>query len=184
GRLGYIHLYRMNDAAYRKVYDEVLGKFAGRQGLVVDTRFNRGGDLAPELTMFLSGAHIRDNVAGSFLVSSEPSQRWKKPTVVLAGESNYSDGDCFVYDYQYLHMGKLIGMPVPGSCTFQTGQSLQDPTLQWSTPTMGVKDLDGRFLEGKQTEPDVRVPNDFDKVGAGRDQQLETAIRILLKELP
>ena len=80
-------------------------------------------------------------------------------------------------------MGKLVGMPIPGSCTFQTGQSLQDNTLQWSCPTLGVKDLQGAYLEGRQTEPDVRVINEYDKVAAGRDQQLETAIQVLLKDL-
>ncbi|HEY4285942.1 MAG TPA: S41 family peptidase [Puia sp.] len=183
GQLGYVHLYRMNDAAYRAIYEEALGRYAGRKGLVVDTRFNRGGDLAPELTMFLSGARIRDNVAGGFLVSSEPSFRWNHPTIVLAGESNYSDGSCFVYDYQYLHMGTLVGMPVPGSCTFQTGQSLPDPTLQWACPSLGVKDRQNNFLENKQTEPDIRVMNDPEKVGAGRDLQLETAIQELLRDL-
>jgi len=183
GQLGYIHLYRMNDAAYRNAYDEVLGRYAGRKGLVVDTRFNRGGDLAPELTMFLGGARIRDNVARSFLVNSEPSFRWTRPSIVLACEANYSDGDCFVYDYQYLHMGKFVGMPVPGSCTFQTGQSLQDNTLQWSAPTLGVKDKEGIFLENHQSEPDIRKMNEPGKAGAGQDQQLETAIQVLLRDL-
>ena len=183
GQLGYVHLYRMNDAAYRNVYEEALGRYAGRKGLIVDTRFNRGGDLAPELTMFLSGVRSRDNVAGSFLVNSEPSFRWNHPTIVLAGESNYSDGSCFVYDYQYLHMGKFVGMPVPGSCSFQTGQSMPDPSLSWTCPTLGVKDRQNNFLENKQAEPDIRVRNDFEKVGAGLDQQLETAVRVLLKDL-
>ena len=183
GQLGYVHLPRMNEAAYRNVCEEVLGRYAGRKGIIVDTRFNRGGDLAPELTMFLSGTHTRDNVAGSRIVSGEPSFRWTGPSIVLAGESNYSDGSCFVYDYQLLHLGKLVGMPVPGSCTFQTGQSLQDNTLQWSCPTLGVRDLEGNFLEGRQTEPDIRQMNEFDKVGAGRDQQLEAAIRQLLQDL-
>ncbi|MBS1605237.1 MAG: PD40 domain-containing protein [Bacteroidetes bacterium] len=183
GMLGYVHLPRMNDAAYRDVYEEVLGRYAGRKGIVVDTRFNRGGDLAPELTMFLSGRRIRDNAAGTFRVSSEPSFRWNRPSVVLAGEANYSDGSCLVYDYQYLHMGKLVGMPVPGSCTFQTGESLQDNSLRWSCPSLGVRDLQGRYLEGRETEPDVRVMNAFGEVGAGRDQQLEEAVRVLLRDI-
>ncbi len=183
GELGYVHLYRMNDAAYRNTYETVLGKYARRKGIVVDTRFNRGGDLAPELTVFLSGSRIRDNAAGSFLINSEPSFRWTKASIVLANEANYSDGSCFVYDYQLLHMGKLVGMPVPGSCTFMTGQSLPDPTLTWSAPTVGVKDTNGRYLENHQTEPDIRVMNEYGAVGAGRDQQLEEAVRQLLKEV-
>lgn len=183
GALGYVHLYRMNDGAYRHTYEEALGKFPNRKGLVVDTRFNRGGDLASELIMFLSGRKIRNNTTDRFLVNSEPSFRWTKPSVVLACEANYSDGHCFVHDYQVLKMGKLVGMPVPGSCTWMTGQSLQDNTLHFSVPTLGVKDLEGRYLENSETKPDIQVMNLYDKVAAGRDQQLEAAIETLMKEL-
>lgn len=183
GELGYVHLYRMNDGAYRHTYEEALGKFPGRKGLVVDTRFNRGGDLASELIMFLSGTRVRNNTTDRFLVYGEPAFRWTKPSIVLACEANYSDGHCFVHDYQVLKMGKLVGMPVPGSCTWMTGQSLQDNTLRFSVPTLGVKDLEGRYLENSETRPDVQVMNAFDKVAAGQDQQLETAIQTLMKDL-
>lgn len=183
GQLGYVHLYRMNDNAYRRTYEEVLGKFPGRKGIVVDTRFNRGGDLASELIMFLSGKKVRDNTTDRFLLSNEPSFRWTKPSIVLACEANYSDGHCFVHDYKTLKMGKLVGMPVPGSCTWMSGQSLQDNTMHFSVPTIGVKDLEGRYLENVETKPDIMVMNDFDKVAKGQDQQLEAAIRELIKEL-
>ncbi len=183
GTLGYVHLYRMNDNAYRNTYEEILGKYPGRKGMVVDTRFNRGGDLASELIMFLSGKKVRDNTTDHFLVSSEPSFRWTKPSIVLAGESNYSDGQCFVHDYQVLKMGKLVGMPVPGSCTWMTGQTLMDNTMHFSVPTVGVKDLQGRYLENISTQPDVEVMNEYGKVAKGQDQQLEAAIRELIKDL-
>jgi C-terminal processing protease CtpA/Prc len=183
GTLGYVHLYRMNDNAYRNTYEEVLGKYPGRKGIVVDTRFNRGGDLASELIMFLSGKKVRNNTTDHFLVNSEPSFRWTKPSIVLACEANYSDGQCFVHDYQVLKMGKLVGMPVPGSCTWMTGQTLVDNTMHFSVPTVGVKDLQGRYLENVSTQPDIQVMNEFDKVAAGQDQQLEAAIRELIKDL-
>ena len=183
GTLGYVHLYRMNDNAYRHTYEEVLGKYPGRKGLVVDTRFNRGGDLASELIMFLSGKKVRDNTTDNFMVNSEPSFRWTKPSIVLACEANYSDGQCFVHDYQVLKMGKLAGMPVPGSCTWMTGQTLADNTMHFSVPTVGVKDMEGRYLENVSTQPDILVMNEFDKVAKGQDQQLEAAIRELIKDL-
>jgi C-terminal processing protease CtpA/Prc len=183
GEIGYVHLYRMNDAAYRNVYEEALGRFAKCKALIIDTRFNRGGDLAPELAMFLSGVRLRDNRSDSFLFSSEPLFRWTKPSIVLANEANYSDGHCFVYDYQYLHMGKMVGMPIPGSCTWMTGQSLQDNTLSFSVPTLGVKTMEGRYMENYQTEPDIKVMNEYGTVSKGLDQQLETAIKTLIDDL-
>lgn len=183
GALGYVHLYRMNDNAYRNTYEEVLGKYPGRKGIVVDTRFNRGGDLASELIMFLSGRRVRNNTTDHFLVSSEPSFRWTKPSIVLACEANYSDGQCFVHDYQVLKMGRLVGMPVPGSCTWMTGQSLMDNTMHFSVPTTGVKDLQGRYLENVSTQPDIQVMNEFGKAAKGQDQQLEAAVRELIKDI-
>ncbi len=55
GQLGYIHVPGMNDGAYRTTFEEAMGKYAPRKGLVVDTRFNGGGDLVADLAMFLSG---------------------------------------------------------------------------------------------------------------------------------
>lgn len=183
GEIGYVHLYRMNDAVYRNVYEEVMGKLATCKAIIVDTRFNRGGDLAPELAMFLSGIKVRENASDRFVAGQEPSFRWTKPSIVLANEANYSDGQCFVYDYQYLHMGKLVGMPIPGSCTWMTGQGLQDNSLSYSVPTLGVKTLGGRYMENYQTEPDIRVMNEYEPVSKGRDQQLERAIRELANDL-
>ncbi|MBO9565778.1 MAG: PD40 domain-containing protein [Niastella sp.] len=183
GTIGYVHLYRMNDAAYRTIFEEALGKLAKCKALLVDTRFNRGGDLAPELVMFLSGTKVRENTSDDFMVGKEPLFRWTKPSIVLANESNYSDGHCFVYDYQFLHMGKLVGMPIPGSCTWMTGQALQDPSLSFSVPTLGVKTTGGKYLENYQTEPDIRVMNEYGPVSQGRDQQLERAISELINDL-
>jgi Tol biopolymer transport system component/C-terminal processing protease CtpA/Prc len=182
GQLGYVHLYRMNDAAYRHAYSEIMGRYAGCKGIIVDTRFNRGGDLASDLGMMLSGTEVRKNTTDFQVESIEPGFRWTKPSVVIANEANYSDGSCFVFDYQYLHMGKLIGMPVPGSCTFMTGETLPDGNLHWSVPSLGVKSREGYYLENNQTEPDIRVNNAPEEIIKGRDQQLEAAIRQLMKE--
>lgn len=183
GTLGYVHLYRMNDAAYRQAYSDIMGRYAHCKGIIVDTRFNRGGDLASDLAMFLSGSTTRLNATDQQVESMEPGFRWTKPSIVIANEANYSDGSCFVYDYQLLHMGKLLGMPVPGSCTFMTGETLQDNNMHWSVPSLGVKDKKGHYLENRQALPDIQVINEPGKTGSGRDQQLETAIDQLLKDI-
>jgi hypothetical protein len=47
---------------------------------------------------------------------------------------------------------------------------------------VGVKDATtGKYLENLQTEPDIRVMNEYSVVGRGRDQQLEAAVAALLK---
>ncbi|MFN2440300.1 MAG: peptidase S41, partial [Chitinophagaceae bacterium] len=44
GKVGYVHVQGMNDASYRTVFEDVLGKAIDKDALVVDTRFNGGGN--------------------------------------------------------------------------------------------------------------------------------------------
>lgn len=184
GTIGYVHIPGMNDGAYRSMFGDVLGKFADRKALVVDTRNNGGGDLVSDLAMFLSGKTYLLNTGDNRVWYSEPSFRWNKPSIAMANESNYSDGHCFAFGYVDLKLGKLVGMPVPGTCTFAGWQVLQDNSMRWGVPPMGVKSITtGKYLENWQTEPDIKQANEYDKVNKGKDQQLEAAVAELMKEV-
>lgn len=181
GRLGYVHVQGMNDRAYRSTFEEVMGRHFHREGLVVDTRYNPGGDLVADLEMFFSGQHFFDYTTDDRSSGYEPNFRWTKPTVALAAEGNYSDGHCFAWAYREMGIGPLIGMPVPGTCTFGGGNQLLDG-LRFGVPARGVRAVgSGRFLENWQTEPDIQVRNEPGFVDRGRDQQLERAVQELLR---
>jgi tricorn protease len=181
GQLGYVHIPGMNDGAYRTTFEEIMGKYATRKGVVVDTRFNGGGDLVADLAMFLSGKKFFDYTTDTRSTGYEPNFRWTKPTVAMANEANYSDGHCFAYAYKSQKIGPLIGMPTPGTCTFAGWESLQDG-IRWGVPGVGVKDaVTGKYLENQQTEPDIKVMNQYGVVAKGKDQQLEAAIAALMK---
>ena len=181
GQFGYIHVPGMNDGAYRTTFEEALGKYALRKGLVVDTRFNGGGDLVADLAMFLSGKQFFSYTTDTRSNGFEPNFRWTRPSVSLANEANYSDGHCYAYMYKMLKLGPLVGMPVPGTCTFAGWEMLQDG-LRWGVPGVGVKDsTTGRYLENQQTEPDIKLMNEYQVVITGKDQQLEAAVAALTK---
>ncbi len=180
GQLGYIHVPGMNDGAYRSTVEEVLGKFASRKGLVVDTRNNGGGDLVADLEMFLSGKYFFDYTTDGRSTGYEPNFRWTKPSVALANEANYSDGHCFAWAYQAMKVGTLVGMPVPGTCTFAGWATLPDTGIRWGAPPLGVKDPQQKFLENSQTEPDLKVAPTVEVISKGRDEQLEAAVKELL----
>ncbi|MHB1095152.1 MAG: S41 family peptidase [Gemmatimonadaceae bacterium] len=180
GQLGYVHIPGMNDGAMRTTVEDVMGKYVTRMGVVVDTRFNGGGDLVADLAMFLSGKKFFEYTTDTRSTGYEPNFRWSKPSVSLANEANYSDGHCYAYAYKDQKIGPLIGMPVPGTCTFAGWESLTDG-LRWGVPGVGVKDANtGKYLENLQTEPDIRVMNEYQVVSRGRDQQLEAAVTALL----
>jgi tricorn protease len=183
GTLGYVHIPGMNDGAYRTTYEEVMGKYANRKGMVVDTRFNGGGDLVADLAMFLSGKKFMDYTTDTRSNGYEPNFRWSKPSISIANEANYSDGHCYAYTYQELKLGKLVGMPVPGTCTFSGWESLQDNSIRWGVPPLGCKMMNGQYLENHQTVPDIQLMNEYDVVIKGKDQQLEAAVKELMKEI-
>jgi len=183
GRLGYIHVPSMSDRAYRTAYEEVMGKFADKEGLVVDTRFNGGGDLVADLAMFLSGEKFFDYTTDTRSNGYEPNFRWTKPSISIVGEAQYSDGHCYAFAYQFLKLGKLVGMPVPGTCSFAGWEMLGDSGIRWGAVPLGVKAVGVGYLENLQTEPDIKVRNTYEEVVKGRDEQLEAAVNELLKEI-
>jgi tricorn protease len=183
GALGYIHIPGMADGPFRVTYDEVMGKYATKKGIVIDTRFNSGGDLVSDLMTFFSGKTYMYNSTDNRVIYSEPSYRWSRPSISLANEANYSDGHCYAYMTQATKLNKLVGQPVPGTCTFAAWEVLQDPSIRWGVPPVGVKTMAGTYLENAQTEPDIKVWNDYEVIIKGKDQQLERAVEELMKEV-
>jgi Tol biopolymer transport system component/C-terminal processing protease CtpA/Prc len=183
GQLGYVHIPGMDDGSFRTTFEETLGKHFGKKGLVVDTRNNGGGDLVADLEMFLSGKKFIDYGTDNRLNGYEPNFRWTKPSISLANEANYSDGHCYAYMMKQSHIGQLVGMPVPGTCTFGGWEMLTSGDIRWGVPSVGCKDPNGNYLENAQTEPDILIRNEYEKVANGVDQQLEEAVKELMKTI-
>lgn len=184
GKVGYVHIQGMNDGSYRTVYEEVLGKNADKQALIVDTRFNGGGWLHDDLVTFLSGKeYLKFSPQGVTPTSGEPRNKWTRPSCVLMSESNYSDAFIFPYAYKSLGIGKLIGMPVPGTGTAVWWEQQIDPTIVFGIPMVATIGKENRPTENLQLEPDIRVPNEYEKILKGEDQQLERAVKEMLEEI-
>ena len=182
GRIGYIHVRSMNDASMRVVFEEALGLNISKEAVVIDTRFNGGGNIHEQLSDFLSGKKYFDVVPHGQYIGSEPFDKWIKPSIVLVGESNYSDAHLFPLAYKAKNLGLLVGMPVPGTGTFVWWENQIDPTLRFGIPMGCWRSLDGKCGENNQTDPDIRVPNEPAVMAGGRDQQLEAAVRELMKK--
>ncbi|MCX6285359.1 MAG: S41 family peptidase [Bacteroidetes bacterium] len=181
GKIGYVHVRSMDDASMRVVFEEALGRNFEKTALIVDTRFNGGGNIHEQLSDFLSGKKYIDIIPHGQYIGSEPTDKWVKPSIVLIGESNYSDAHLFPVAYKLKNIGKTVGMPVPGTGTFVWWESQIDPTLVFGIPMGGWRMPDGRFCENNQLEPDIRVANDPGILSSGNDQQIEAAVKELLK---
>lgn len=182
GQLGYVHIPGMGDGPYRDIYEDMLGKYFDAEAIIVDTRFNGGGDLVADLAMFFTGERFITYATEAKVVGGEPTSRWTKPTLTMFNESNYSDGHCYAQGYTDLNIGITLGMPVPGTCSFAGWEGLPNGGY-WGVVPVSAKDKAGRWMENLQTEPDVKVKNMPGVINTGRDQQLERAIQELLKEV-
>ncbi len=183
GRLGYAHIRSMNDRSYREIFEDVFGRAVDKEGIVLDTRFNNGGNLVEALTVFLTGKVYARNVPRGRQIGVEPSLRWTKPSIVVMNEGNYSDAHCFPAAYTELGIGETVGMQVPGTCTSVWWERQQDRTLTFGIPEVGLVDNAGDFLENKHLDPDHEIDNDPALESNGEDQELETAVSVLLAKL-
>ena len=183
GRLGYVHIEGMNDASFRNVYSDILGRYNHCEGIVIDTRFNGGGRLHEDIEILFSGKkYLTQEVRGKDACDM-PSRRYNKASIMIIGEANYSNAHGTPWVYKYKEMGKLVGKPVPGTMTTVSWETLQDPTLRFGIPVVGYRKADGTYLENSELFPDIDVENTKELVVKGRDEQLEAAVKALLAEI-
>lgn len=183
GRLGYVHIQSMGDDSFRTVYSDILGKYNNCEGIVIDTRFNGGGRLHEDIEILFSGQKYFTQVVRGREACDMPSRRWNKPSIMLQCEANYSNAHGTPWVYKHQKIGKLVGMPVPGTMTSVSWETLQDPSLVFGIPIIGYRLPDGSYLENSQLEPDIKVANSPETVVKGEDMQLKTAVDELLKEI-
>ena len=180
GRIGYVHVEGMDSPSFREVYSKALGKYRGCDALIVDIRHNGGGWLHDDLVTFLGGkSYVEWRPRGEY-IGTEPYSKWTKPSCVLVCEDCYSDACGFPYAYRALNLGKLIGMPVPGTMTAVWWETQIHPQIVFGIPQVGGWTPDNRYLENSQIEPDIRVDNDPASMLRGEDKQLEAAVREML----
>ncbi len=183
GRLGYVHIKSMDDASYRPMYADLLGKYNNREGVVIDIRWNGGGRMHEDIEQLFTGEKYLTQVIRGTESCDMPSRRWNKPSIMLVAEPCYSNAHGTPWVYQHQKIGKVVGMPVPGTMTSVNWVTLQDPSLYFGIPVIGYRTAEGNYLENTQLEPDVKVNNTPEQIVAGEDAQLREAVNTLLRDI-
>ena len=116
GKIGYVYISAMDDNNYRLFYGQVLGRNVNNEALIVDTRFNNGCNVLDLLTSFLSDK-LTERRQGTLTHFDEPGTKWYKPSCIVMSGANYSDSFRVPFVYENHGLGKLVGMPVPGTGT-------------------------------------------------------------------
>ncbi|MDE6826400.1 MAG: PDZ domain-containing protein [Paramuribaculum sp.] len=181
GRVGYIHVKGMDSPSFRETFRDLMGRYRNCDAVIIDTRHNGGGWLHEDLAILLSGTKFATFEPRGQYVGDDPFNRWTKPSCVLMCEDNYSNAHGFPWTYQTLGLGKLIGAPVPGTMTAVWWETQIEPRLVFGIPQVGMKDMQGRYLENLELQPDIEIYNSPEDQLAGRDPQLERAVAEMLQ---
>ena len=89
---------------------------------------------------------------------------------------------CFHTHTRLFKIGKLIGMPVPGTGTAVWWEMMVDNKTLFGIPQVGMRSTSEGFLvENHDLEPDILVNNDYEQFTKGVDQQLLRAVQEMMK---
>ena len=176
--LGYLHIPAMSAKDQLQFEREAYEYMAGKAAMIIDVRFNRGGNISDTLINMLERrqhgyTHGRDDVP-----EPSPSRAWDKPVIVLMNEHSYSNGEMFPYAMRQRGLAKLVGLPTPGYVIWTSTLRLGDGTGA-RMPQAGVYRLDGTNQENIGERPDYLVPLTPADWLANRDPQLDKAIELL-----
>ncbi len=183
GEIGYVHLRAMRGRDYTE-WARNYFPVANRQGLIVDVRHNRGGNI----DSWILGTLIRKpwmwwvpRVGAPY-----PNMQWafRGHLVVLCDELTMSDGEAFAEGFRRLGLGPVIGTRTWGGEIWLTWMNeLVDGGIA-TAAEFGVYGPEGEWLiEGHGVEPDVVVDNLPHATFLGEDAQLEAAVDYLLERL-
>ncbi len=187
GRIGYIYVPDTGLRGKQDLYREFMGQL-GKEGLVIDERFNGGGDI-PDHFIDL----FNRRVANYWAVRD--GRDWQSPYAAVPGPKvmlingwSGSGGDAFPYYFRQAGLGPLIGLRTLGGLIGTLGAPPLVDGGQVTVPTIAVYSVDGKWIiEGHGVDPDIRVVDDPSKMAEGGDPQLDRGIEEvlrLLKEKP
>ncbi len=183
GRVGYLHIQAMNQPSLRR-FEKELRENRNKEALVIDQRWNGGGNIEQELLAILVQREYQIWQPRGTEESARPFAGYFGPKVVLQNWRSASNAEMFPAGFKALGLGKTVGTPTMGAVIGTGSYSLIDGSTV-RTPSVGVYLADQRHtnMERYGVQPDIMVDNSPEDNLAGRDKQLEAAVQELLKQL-
>jgi len=179
GKLAYVHLKAMGSTNLTDWYRNFYPVF-DRQGLIIDVRHNRGGNIDSiilEKLLRRAWFYWKARVGQPFW---NMQYAFRGHMVVLCDEHTASDGEAFTEGFRRLGLGKIIGTRTWGGEIWLTASNkLSDGGIA-TAAEFGVYGPEPEWLiEGYGVEPDIVVDNLPHATFKGDDAQLDAAIKHL-----
>ncbi|MCB1126537.1 MAG: PD40 domain-containing protein, partial [Verrucomicrobiae bacterium] len=183
GRIGYVHLRAMGSANISEWARDFFPVF-NRQGLIIDVRHNRGGNI---------DAWILEKLLRKAWFYWQPRvgepiwnmhYAFRGHLVVICNEKTASDGEAFTEGFKRLGLGKVIGTRTWGGEIWLSARRWLVDRGMATAAELGVYGPEGEWLiEGHGVDPDIVVDNLPHATFNGSDAQLDAAIQHLLEAI-
>jgi C-terminal processing protease CtpA/Prc/tricorn protease-like protein len=198
GRLGYLHIQGMNWTSFERFERELMAAGYGKEGIVIDVRYNGGGWTTDYLMAVLNvDQHAYTIPRGAAKSLDEhkqykenypfgerlPLASWTKPSIALCNQNSYSNAEIFSHAYKTLDLGTLVGMPTFGAVISTGGARLQDGSLVRLPFRAWYVKATEENMENGPAVPDIIVENPPAYKAKNVDPQLKRAVEELLGQL-
>jgi tricorn protease len=184
GRVAYVYLPNTANGGYLN-FNRYFFSQVGKEAVIVDERFNGGGDIADYIIDYL-----RRPIVGRWTMRQGeditlPMEGIFGPKVMIVNEMAGSGGDAMPWLFRKSGIGPLVGMRTWGGLVgHYTGPGDLIDGGNVGTPNLAFYNLDGSWeIENHGISPDFEVEMDPKLVREGRDPQLEKAVEVVLAQL-
>lgn len=182
-RVAYHCMKDMTRPEMDKFITDMTQDFYTKDAMILDLRYNRGGNVHDDVIDFLSRrAYLKWKYREGQFTTQPNFVPSDKPLVLLINEQSLSDAEMTAQGFKQLKLGQIVGMPTYRWIIFTSGTGLVDGSAV-RLPSWGCYTLDGKDLEMNGVEPDIKVPLTIEDKINGSDPQLDRAIAEVLKQL-
>jgi tricorn protease len=185
GRLGYLHIPDMVGSGWAHFHRDLRTEMQF-DGLVMDVRGNSGGHTSQLVAEKLARRVIGWEMGRWIQPISYPEDARRGPMVTVTDEFAGSDGDIITAVIRLLGLGPVVGTRTWGGVIGiegVPGHELVDGTHMTVPRYASFFGEFGWSVENYGVDPDTEVLISPDDWAAGRDPQLETAVRLALEAL-
>lgn len=182
-RIAYHCMKNMSTGELEKFLIDMTQDFYSKDALILDLRYNTGGNVHDEVLKFLSQrAYLNWKYREGKLAPQSNFAPADKPIILLTNEQSLSDAEMTSQGFKALKLGKIIGTGTYRWIIFTSGAGLVDGSFV-RLPSWGCYTLDGKDLEATGVTPDIFVPMNFEDRIKKLDPQLDRAIEEIMKQL-
>jgi len=184
GKLAYVYLPDTASSGYT-FFNRYFFSQAGKQGAVVDERFNRGGTNTDYILDYLRRTLMNYRATRDGEDMTTPVSLIRGPKVMIINEYAGSGGDAMPWHFRQAKIGLLVGKRTWGGLVgfFGPGEDLMDGGVV-TAPSRGFWTPNNKWeVENQGIAPDVEVELDPQAMREGHDPQLERAVQLLLADL-